>query len=1169
EGSGSAPFSSASVSDADSADFDGGTLTFSIASGSDGSETLYLAGLGGVTTSGSNAYVGGVLAGTFAGGNAGGTLTISLNADATAARVDSLYKSLSIANLSDTPTPGTRQLEVVLTDGDGGTSNTAGASVVLTAINDLPSLDLDADDSSGTGSADFDTSWTEGLGSVLVADSDATLSDADNAQLTSLTVTITNLLDASAESLSVDLTGTSIVASYDLGTGVLSLSGPDTVEHYQQVLRTVSYNNASDNPNSTDRLIEFVANDGTDPSLVATTTLEIIPTNDAPVANDNTAAVNEGASVLIDVAGNDTDAEGTLDLASIVITTAPSYGTLVDNGDGTLTYSHDGSETLADSFFYEIKDPEGLTSNLARVNITVSPQNDPATFGNNALTLDEGGRVVLSSGDLSATDSDSVDADLIFTITGLSGGFFEANGNPGTPITAFTQSQITSGEISFVHDGGETAPTYSVAVSDGSLTTAPNTATITFTNVNDAAELDLDADDSTSAGTGFDATFSAAGGPVLVVDTDASLFDADSDLVALTITLTNLIDPGAEFLAADTTGTTISASYDSGTGILTLSGSASAGDYQQVLRTVTYDNTEALPDETTRTIAFVADDGLDLSNVAETDLAISIPDQAPIAADNSASLAEGGIVVIDLAGNDSDYEGQLDLSSIQIVSLPANGTLQIRADGTVRYTHDGSETALDSFSYTIRDQGGQISNTATVSITVTPENDAPVSSDDGYSMNEDLALSVDASSGVISNDNDAEGDTLTTHLISGPSDAASFVLNADGSFSYTPNADFYGTDSFSYRVTDGAETSGLSVVTLTVFPENDAPVLEVNERGSMTIGSPASISSDDLQALDVDNAAADLVFTLTAAPSSGHLELTTDPGVAIMSFTQADIDGGYLLYALDTEGATSDSFAFDVSDGSGGIMGAASYSLDIYEVPTIIPIDPTDPTDPEPDPDPSPPTTDPTDPDPDPDPTPEPDPGDPSDPTDPEDGPETDPNPTPPEILVETRLEFRQFDQTSETTDPDLDYTSPFIGERAVTTTASPLALKSMEASKFSPIALENLVFDALELGDDDSVREDSSSADTLDIFVEQTERVVMAAGLGLVAALLRTGSLLALTASSVPLWKGLDPVAALLITDKRRDKLSDEAEFAERIEDETNDVGRILDDESDASKIR
>ena len=110
---------------------------------------------------------------------------------------------------------------------------------------------------------------------MRVADVDATLADIDSANLASLTVTITNLLDGVDEVLTANTTGTSITATYVAGSGVLTLNGADTVAHYQQVLRTVRYENLSDAPSPAQRVITFVASDGGSASNVGTARVTI------------------------------------------------------------------------------------------------------------------------------------------------------------------------------------------------------------------------------------------------------------------------------------------------------------------------------------------------------------------------------------------------------------------------------------------------------------------------------------------------------------------------------------------------------------------------------------------------------------------------------------------------------------------------------------------------------------------------------------------------------------------------------------------------------------------------------------------------------------------------------------------------------------------------------
>ena len=146
-----------------------------------------------------------------------------------------------------------------------------------------PDIDLDADDSSGGAGSNFITSFTEGAGPILIADSDAALIDLDSPNLASLTVTLLNVLDGPAETLAANTIGTSISANYNSITGVLLLSGSDTVENYQSVLKTLTYDNLSESPNDSLRTVSFVANDGLNIGNTAVTAITINGVNDAPL----------------------------------------------------------------------------------------------------------------------------------------------------------------------------------------------------------------------------------------------------------------------------------------------------------------------------------------------------------------------------------------------------------------------------------------------------------------------------------------------------------------------------------------------------------------------------------------------------------------------------------------------------------------------------------------------------------------------------------------------------------------------------------------------------------------------------------------------------------------------------------------------------------------------
>src|SRR5437762_34196 len=128
---------------------------------------------------------------------------------------------------------------------------------------------------------------------------------------------------------------------------------------------------------------------------------------------------------------------------------------------------------------------------------------------------------------------------------------------------------------------------------------------------------------------------------------------------------------------------------------------------------------------------------------------------------------------------------------------------------------------IDSFTYKASDGQAQ-SGVATVTITGTPLNNAPVAVNDSFTTAEDTQLTVNAP-GVLANDSDVDGDALSAVLVSNPTHGT-LTLNSDGSLVYVPALNFNGIDSFTYKASDGQVQSGVATVTITVTPVNDAPV---------------------------------------------------------------------------------------------------------------------------------------------------------------------------------------------------------------------------------------------------------------------------------------------------------------------------------------------------------
>jgi VCBS repeat-containing protein len=170
-------------------------------------------------------------------------------------------------------------------------------------------------------------------------------------------------------------------------------------------------------------------------------------------------------------------------------------------------------------------------------------------------------------------------------------------------------------------------------------------------------------------------------------------------------------------------------------------------------------------------------------------------------------------------------------------------------------------------------------------VVIGPHNTPPVANGDAYSTDEDTLLSVTAP-GVLSNDTDAESDPLTAVLVAGPSHSSSFTLNSDGSFSYTPAANYNGSDSFTYKANDGFSNGNTATVDLTVNAVNDAPVNSVPAAQSVDENATLTFSSGNSNLIstgDVDAGSAPVKITLGV--SHGALTLSATTG---LSFTTGD-----------------------------------------------------------------------------------------------------------------------------------------------------------------------------------------------------------------------------------------------------------------------------------------
>ncbi len=275
-----------------------------------------------------------------------------------------------------------------------------------------------------------------------------------------------------------------------------------------------------------------------------------------------------------------------------------------------------------------------------------------------------------------------------------------------------------------------------------------------------------------------------------------------------------------------------------------------------------------------------------------------VANTAPTAAPDSYSLAEDTPLTVaapGLVANDTDGESN-PLSAV-LGAGPSHGTLTLNANGSFTYTPHANYSGTDSFTYRATD-GLLQSGLTTVSLTITGVADAPTAGADSYSTAEDTSLVVPGP-GLLANDTDGDGDSLTAVLVVGPAHGT-LTLNANGSFTYVPAANYAGADSFTYRASDGGLLSAVQTVLIAVTAVNDAPTAVADSYGAtedvtLTVPAPGVLTNDT----DVEGNG--LTAILVTGPAHGTLTLNANG-----SFTYVP--------APDYSGA--DGFTYRASDGT-------------------------------------------------------------------------------------------------------------------------------------------------------------------------------------------------------------------------------------------------------------
>jgi hypothetical protein len=222
------------------------------------------------------------------------------------------------------------------------------------------------------------------------------------------------------------------------------------------------------------------------------------------------------------------------------------------------------------------------------------------------------------------------------------------------------------------------------------------------------------------------------------------------------------------------------------------------------------------------------------------------------------------VAVPGVLSNDIDAEGK-QLTAIK-VSDPENGSLTLNSNGSFTYIPNPNYFGVDQFTYKAYN-GELFSNVATVQITIHPINDPPVAVDDSYSVSQNFTLFVSAP-GVLKNDYDVDGDPLTAVLVSNPTNG-SLLLNANGSFRYTPDSGFHGVENFTYKANDGQADSNIATVTITVIPVNQPPIVSGIPDQTIYKGQSFTTINLDSYVSDPDNTADQMTWTYSGNTQLG------------------------------------------------------------------------------------------------------------------------------------------------------------------------------------------------------------------------------------------------------------------------------------------------------------
>ncbi|HCE5299691.1 TPA: tandem-95 repeat protein [Vibrio parahaemolyticus] len=760
--------------------------------------------------------------------------------------------------------------EITYTVTDGALTDQATVKVTVNAVNDTPVVESNiADQALAEDFTPYTIDLNTAFSDVDNVDGELTFSVSGNSNIQvaivngiatitptadwngSETLTFT-ATDPSGESISqtvnftvapvADIVADSVTVVEDTPT-IIKVLGNDTFEGDDKVVSldtnngpangTVSINpdgsvtyTPNDNYHGTDSFTYIVTSGGVSEST--TVSVDVTPVNDAPVAKDDIATTQEDTAVTIDVLSNDTDVDG--DKLSIQSATVPEAQGKVEIVDGKLVFTPAENFNGQAEITYTVTD--GQLTDEAKVTVTVNPVNDAPTIKVDAVESITEDAVSIDTvvATLTVRDTDTSEDQLTVSLENNSNGYFVLVGNE-VKLTQAGVDAVNNDELNLKD------LTISASVSDGVNPTASDSDSLIVNRVNDAPTVEN-----------------------AIADQELS-----EDFATYTIDLNDAFKDSDSALNFSVSGNSnVLVSIENG--IATISPTADWNGSETLTFTATDPSGESISQTVNFTVAPVAD------IVADT-----------------ATVVEDTPTIIKVLGNDT-FEGDGKVVSLDANNGPANGSVSVNPDGSVTYTPNDNYHGIDSFTYIVT--SGGVSESTTVYVDVTPENDAPVAKDDTAITDEDTPVTID----VLPNDTDVDGDKLSIESASVPKEQGTVEV-VNGKLVFTPAENFNGDAEITYIVTDGTLTDQ-ATVKVTVNAVNDTPVVE-SSIADQTLAEDFTPYTIDLNTAfsDVDNVDGELTFSVSG---NSNIQVAIVNGIATFTPT-ADWNGSEALTFTATD----------------------------------------------------------------------------------------------------------------------------------------------------------------------------------------------------------------------------------------------------------------------------